>query len=89
MKDKTFSRSVKLVPEVINKFFISSFIALLATGLRMVGPNLISNGIDDGVLKSDYNYTSTIGVLFYNFGLLYFVTSQAAINRYGWRNVCT
>ncbi len=51
MKDKTFSRSVKLVPEVINKFFISSFIAFLATGLRMVGPNLISNGIDDGVFK--------------------------------------
>ncbi len=78
MKDKTFSRSIKLVPEIINKFFISSFIALLATGLRMVGPNLISNGIDGGVLKSDYDYVLQQS-LFYliTLVLLYFVTSQA------------
>ena len=81
MKDKTFSRSIKLVPEVINKFFVSSFIALLATGLRMVGPNLISNGIDDGVLKSDYNYVLQQSVFYFiTLVLLYFVTSQALLS---------
>ena len=72
---------MKLVPEVIKKFFISSLIALIATGLRMVGPNLISNGIDDGVLKSDYNYVLQQS-LFYLITLvfLYFVTSQALLS---------
>ena len=81
LKDKTFSRSMKLVPEVINKFFISSLIALIATGLRMVGPNLISNGIDDGVLKSDYNYVLQQSFFhFITLVLLYFVTSQALLS---------
>ena len=81
LKDKTFSRSMKLVPEVINKFFISSLIALLATGLRMVGPNLISNGIDDGVLKSDYNYVLQQSLFYFiTLVLLYFVTSQALLS---------
>ncbi|MDA9732707.1 ABC transporter ATP-binding protein/permease [Acidimicrobiaceae bacterium] len=81
MKDKTFSRSMKLVPEVINKFFISSLIALIATGLRMVGPNLISNGIDDGVLKSDYNYVLQQSLFYFiTLVLLYFVTSQALLS---------
>ena len=81
LKDKTFSRSIKLVPEVINKFFISSLIALIATGLRMVGPNLISNGIDDGVLKSDYNYVLQQSLFYFiTLVLLYFVTSQALLS---------
>ena len=81
LKDKTFSRSMKLVPEVINKFFISSLIALIATGLRMVGPNLISNGIDDGVLKSDYNYVLQQSLFYFiTLVLLYFVTSQALLS---------
>ena len=81
LKDKTFSRSMKLVPEVINKFFISSLIALIATGLRMVGPNLISNGIDDGVLKSDYNYVIQQSLFYFiTLVLLYFVTSQALLS---------
>ena len=81
LKDKTFSRSMKLVPEVINKFFISSLIALIATGLRMVGPNLISNGIDDGVLKSDYNYVLQQSLFYFiTLILLYFVTSQALLS---------
>ena len=72
---------MKLVPEVINKFFISSLIALIATGLRMVGPNLISNGIDDGVLKSDYNYVLQQSLFYFiTLVLLYFVTSQALLS---------
>ena len=72
---------MKLVPEVINKFFISSLIALIATGLRMVGPNLISNGIDDGVLKSDYNYVLQQSLFYFiTLILLYFVTSQALLS---------
>ena len=72
---------MKLVPEVINKFFISSLIALIATGLRMVGPNLISNGIDDGVLKSDYNYVIQQSLFYFiTLVLLYFVTSQALLS---------
>ena len=72
---------MKLVPEVINKFFIRSLIALIATGLRMVGPNLISNGIDDGVLKSDYNYVLQQSLFYFiTLVLLYFVTSQALLS---------
>ena len=72
---------MKLVPEVINKFFISSLIALIATGLRMVGPNLISNGIDDGVLKYDYNYVLQQSLFYFiTLVLLYFVTSQALLS---------
>ena len=81
MKDKTFSRSIKLVPEIINKFLISSVIALLATGLRLVGPNLISNGIDGGVLKSDYDYVLQQSLFYFiTLVLLYFVTSQALLS---------
>ena len=56
MTDNTFLRSYKLVPEVNRPFLYSSLIAMAATLIRMIGPQLISRGIDNGVLKSDYNY---------------------------------
>ena len=56
MIDNTFLRSYKLVPEVNRPFLYSSLIAMAATLIRMIGPQLISRGIDNGVLKSDYNY---------------------------------
>ena len=55
MIDNTFLRSYKLVPEVNRPFLYSSLIAMAATLIRMIGPQLISRGIDNGVLKSDYN----------------------------------
>ena len=80
MKDKTFSRSLKLVPEVRNKFIISSLIALLATAIRMVGPYLIRNGIDGGVIESDYGYVLQQSLYYFlTLVLLYFVTSQALL----------
>ena len=56
MRDNTFARSFKLVPEVYRPFFFASLIALLGTGIRMIGPQLISRGIDNGVMKFDYQY---------------------------------
>tara|TARA_E500000075_G_scaffold6327_1_gene5128 strand:+ start:68 stop:1795 length:1728 start_codon:yes stop_codon:yes gene_type:complete len=80
LKDKTFSRSLKLVPEVRNKFIISSLIALFATAIRMVGPYLIRNGIDGGVIESDYGYVLEQSLYYFlTLVLLYFVTSQALL----------
>ncbi len=80
MKEKVFIRSYKLVPEIRNPFIKSSLIALFGTGLRMVGPFLISRGVDNGVVKSDYNYVLQ-QALFYLLTLvvLYFVTSKALL----------
>ena len=80
MKDNTFIRSFRLVPEISRPFFWSSLIALAGSGLRMVGPQLISRGIDDGVLKSDYPYL--LQQSFYYFItliMLYFVASKALL----------
>jgi len=80
LKDKTFSRSLKLVPEVKNKFIISSLIALFATAIRMIGPYLIRNGIDGGVIESDYGYVLEQSLYYFlTLVLLYFVTSQALL----------
>ena len=71
---------MKLVPEVRNKFIISSLIALLATAIRMVGPYLIRNGIDGGVIESDYGYVLEQSLYYFlTLVLLYFVTSQALL----------
>ena len=50
MKENTFIRSFKLVPEVHRPFFFASMIAMVGTGVRMIGPQLISRGIDNGVM---------------------------------------
>ena len=71
---------MRLVPEVRNKFIISSLIALLATAIRMVGPYLIRNGIDGGVIESDYGYVLQQSLYYFlTLVLLYFVTSQALL----------
>ena len=54
MKENTFLRSFKLVPEVHRSFFFASMIAMVGTGVRMIGPQLISRGIDNGVMQYDY-----------------------------------
>ena len=80
MSENTFIRSYKLVPEINRPFLWSSLIALAGSGLRMVGPQLISRGIDNGVLKSDYEYL--LQQSFYYFVtlvLLYFVASKALL----------
>ncbi len=80
MKERIFIRSYKLVPEIRNPLIKSSLIVLLGTGLRMVGPWLISKGVDEGVVKSDYSYVLQIS-LFYLITVvaLYFVTSRAIL----------
>ena len=80
MKEQIFIRSYKLVPEIRNPLIKSSLIVLLGTGLRMVGPWLISKGVDDGVVKSDYSYVLQIS-FFYLITVvaLYFVTSRAIL----------
>ena len=80
MKEKVFIRSYKLVPEIRNPLIKSSLIVLFGTGLRMVGPWLISKGVDEGVMKSDYSYVLQIS-LFYLLTVvaLYFVTSKAIL----------
>ena len=71
---------MKLVPEVRNKFIVSSLIALSATAIRMVGPYLIRNGIDGGVIESDYGYVLEQSIYYFlTIVLLYFVTSQALL----------
>ena len=71
---------MKLVPEVRNKFIVSSLIALSATAIRMVGPYLIRNGIDGGVIESDYGYVLQQSLYYFlTLVLLYFVTSQALL----------
>ena len=80
MREKIFIRSFRLVPEIRNPLIKSSLIVLLGTGLRMVGPWLISKGVDEGVVKSDYSYVLQIS-LFYLVTVvaLYFVTSKAIL----------
>ena len=81
MKENTFIRSFKLVPEVHRPFFFASMIAVVGTGVRMIGPQLISRGIDNGVMQYDYQYL-LIQCLFYFLTLvvLYFVTSKALLS---------
>jgi len=81
MKENTFLRSFKLVPEVHRPFFFASMIAIVGTGVRMIGPQLISRGIDNGVMQYDYQYL-LIQCLFYFLTLvvLYFVTSKALLS---------
>ena len=81
MRDNTFARSFKLVPEVYKPFFFASLIALLGTGIRMVGPQLISRGIDNGVMKFDYQYLlQQCLIYFFTLVALYFVTSKALLS---------
>ncbi len=80
MKDNVFLRSIRLVPEIRRPFLWSSLIAMVGSALRMVGPQLISRGIDEGVLKSNYSYL--LEQSFYYFitlVLLYFVASKALL----------
>jgi ATP-binding cassette subfamily B protein len=81
MKENTFIRSFKLVPEVHRPFFFASMIAMVGTGVRMIGPQLISRGIDNGVMHYDYQYL-LIQCLFYFLTLvvLYFLTSKALLS---------
>jgi len=81
MKENTLLRSFKLVPEVHRPFFFASMIAMVGTGVRMIGPQLISRGIDNGVMQYDYQYL-LIQCLFYFLTLvvLYFVTSKALLS---------
>ena len=81
MKENTFIRSFKLVPEVHRPFFFASMIAMVGTGVRMIGPQLISRGIDNGVMQYDYQYL-LIQCLFYFLTLvvLYFLTSKALLS---------
>ena len=81
MKENTFLRSFKLVPEVHRPFFFASMIAMVGTGVRMIGPQLISRGIDNGVMQYDYQYL-LIQCFFYFLTLvvLYFVTSKALLS---------
>ena len=81
LKDNTFIRSFKLVPEIHKPFFFASLIAFVGTGVRMIGPQLISRGIDNGVMKFDYQYL-LIQCFFYFVTLivLYFVTSKALLS---------
>ena len=80
MNNNTFIRSFRLVPEISRPFLWSSIIALTGSGLRMVGPQLISRGIDDGVLKSNYEYLLQQSFLYFiTLVLLYFVASKALL----------
>ena len=81
MKENTFLKSFKLVPEVHRPFFFASMIAMVGTGVRMIGPQLISRGIDNGVMQYDYQYL-LVQCLFYFLTLvvLYFVTSKALLS---------
>ena len=80
MTDNVFLRSIRLVPEIRRPFLWSSLIAMAGSALRMVGPQLISRCIDEGVLKSNYPYL--LEQSFYYFitlVLLYFVASKALL----------
>ena len=80
MSNNTFLRSFKLVPEISRPFLWSSLIALTGSGLRMIGPQLISRGIDNGVLKSDYQYLLQQSFFYFiTLVLLYFVASKALL----------
>ena len=80
MNNNTFIRAFRLVPEISRPFLWSSMIALTGSGLRMVGPQLISRGIDDGVLKSNYEYLLQQSFFYFiTLVLLYFVASKALL----------
>jgi ATP-binding cassette subfamily B protein len=80
VNNNTFIRSFRLVPEISRPFLWSSMIALTGSGLRMVGPQLISRGIDDGVLKSNYEYLLQQSFFYFiTLVLLYFVASKALL----------
>ena len=80
MKEKIFIRSYRLVSEIRNPVIKSSLIVLLGTGLRMVGPWLISRGVDEGVVKSNYSYVLQISFLYLLTVIaLYFVTRRAIL----------
>jgi len=80
VNNNTFIRAFRLVPEISRPFLWSSMIALTGSGLRMVGPQLISRGIDDGVLKSDYEYLLQQSFFYFvTLVLLYFVASKALL----------
>ena len=64
MREKIFIRSYRLVPEIKKPLIKSSLIVLLGTGIRMVGPWLISKGVDEGVVKSDYSYVLQISFFY-------------------------
>jgi len=55
MKENTFIRSIRLVPEIYKPFLWSSLIAVTGTIIRMIGPQLISRGIDNGVVVTIIN----------------------------------
>ena len=81
MKDNTFIRSFKLVPEVHRPFYFASMIAMVGTGIRMIGPQLISRGIDNGVMQYDYEYLLMQCLIYFlTLVLLYFVTSKALLS---------
>jgi ATP-binding cassette subfamily B protein len=53
---------------------------MAGSALRMVGPQLISRGIDEGVLKSNYSYLLEQSLYYFIILiLLYFVTSKALL----------
>ena len=81
MLDNTlFSQSYKLVPEIKNPLIRSSFIAIAATGLRMLGPFFIAQGIDLGVMQSKYDIVLEQSAYFFvSVVLLYFVQSKALL----------
>ncbi len=80
MTDNVFLRSIRLVPEIRRPFLWSSLIAMAGSALRMVGPQLISRGIDEGVLKSNYPYLLEQSLYYFiTLVLLYFVASKALL----------
>jgi ATP-binding cassette subfamily B protein len=53
---------------------------MAGSGLRMIGPQLISRGIDEGVLKSNYSYLLEQSLYYFiTLVLLYFVASKALL----------
>ena len=81
MLDNTLlSQSYKLVPEIKNPLIRSSFIAIAATGFRMLGPFFIAQGIDLGVMQSKYDIVLEQSAYFFvTVVLLYFVQSKALL----------
>ena len=80
MKERVFIKSYKLVPEIRNPLIKSSLIVLFGTGVRMGGPWLISKGVDEGVVKSDYSYVLRISFFYFlTVVVLYFVTNRAIL----------
>ena len=74
------SQSYKLVPEIKNPLIRSSFIAIIATVIRMLCPVFIALGIDLGVMQSKYDIVLEQSVYFFvAVILLYFVQSKALL----------